>query len=62
MNYDEPTTMPTAPINGPNRSDKQFTGAAGLRRNNPIPVTKITAPLTSSGMSPVKRQATKKLF
>ena len=62
MNYDDPTTMPTAPINGPAKTDKQFTGAAGLRRNNPIPVTSTTAPLSASGMNPVKRKSAKKLF
>lgn len=62
MNYDEPTVMPTAPINGPSKSDRFYSGVVGSKQSVSVPVTKTTAPLTSAGMFPVKRKSAKKLF
>jgi hypothetical protein len=62
VNYDDPTVMPTAPINGASKSDRFYSGVAGSKKANPIPVSKTTAPLTSAGMVPVKRKSTRKLF
>lgn len=62
MNPDDPTVMPQAPINGPSKSDRYYSGVVGAKREVSIPVSKTTAPLTSAGMVPVKRKSAKKVF